>query len=204
MILIQVLLYFICIHSSQIISPNNLYYTNQARSNNNKNDTVQYNCLSILIENKIFFYCMNEYSSEFPIENSEYNSNLTFIELAKRNITSEQLYFWSAPIDLIEQYQFYLDTKNSSSDNEIYLNCSWPRFGLQCEYELDIQSEEIIEPTTLTCYTHLQCNSNSVLPICLHWADICDGKVDCPTNAIDEQDCLQLEINSCQNDEYRC
>ena len=202
MLLIELFLYFTYVYSFHIMPKNNLYYTDKI-NRNNRNHTVQYNCLSIRISKKTFFYCMNEFSLKFQIEKNQYNTSLHFSELAKDNITSEQLYSWSAPINLIEQYQDYLETKNSSLANEIYINCSWPRFGLQCEYEFDIQSEDIIEPTTLTCYIHLQCD-RELVPICLHWSDICDGKVDCPNGGIDEKDCLELEINACQDDEYRC
>jgi hypothetical protein len=42
------------------------------------------------------------------------------------------------------------------------------------------------------------------LSACLDWSEICDGKVDCLNDGIDEQHCWQLEINQCKDDEYRC
>ncbi|CAF1474327.1 unnamed protein product [Rotaria sp. Silwood1] len=59
------------------------------------------------------------------------------------------------------------------------------------------------EPTTFTCYVHLQCNRGSALS-CLDWSEICDEKIDCIDGGHDEEYCWQLEINDCGNDEYRC
>ncbi|CAF4785517.1 unnamed protein product, partial [Rotaria socialis] len=39
---------------------------------------------------------------------------------------------------------------------------------------------------------------------CLDWSEICDGKIDCIDGGRDEENCWQLEINECGNDEYRC
>ena len=65
----------------------------------------------------------------------------TFDELSKENITSQQLYLWSAPIDIIEHYQFYLNQLSTSNDlslaKEIFYNCTLPRFGPICQYEFD-------------------------------------------------------------------
>jgi len=40
--------------------------------------------------------------------------------------------------------------------------------------------------------------------ICLDWTDICDGKIDCMNGGVDEKHCWQLEMNDCQNNEYKC
>jgi hypothetical protein len=58
------------------------------------------------------------------------------------------------------------------------------------------------EPTTLTCYVHLQCNRGSALT-CLDWTEICDRIVDCQ-DGIDEISCWLLELNECEENEYRC
>jgi len=49
---------------------------------------------------------------------------LTFDELRKNNITSEQLYQWSASIDLIERYEEYLISTESSMSTDIFYNCT--------------------------------------------------------------------------------
>ncbi|CAF4819330.1 unnamed protein product, partial [Rotaria sp. Silwood2] len=41
-------------------------------------------------------------------------------------------------------------------------------------------------------------------PACLDWTEICDGKVDCLDGGLDEQNCWQLEVNDCEDNEYRC
>ena len=139
----------------------------------------------------------------------------TFEQLAQQNVTNHQLYLWSAPIDLIEQYQHYLNqlakSEQTSLGSEIFYNCTLPYFGLQCEYLLeDHQSyhsslDEIVYdyyrynryyPTLLTCYEHLACNRGPS-PSCLDWREICDEKVDCPDGGLDEEHCWQLE-----NQEY--
>ena len=209
MILIQTFVLLTCTYSFLIALQNNLYYTDRV-NRKNKDHAIQYNCLYILgtvgsneKDQRIISYCMNEYSLEFKLENEQYNSRFTFVELAKQQITSEELYLWSAPIDLIETYQFYLEKKSVLLENEVFMNCSWPRFGLQCEYELYLQNIFLTESSTLTCYTHLQCNRQPA-SACLDWSDICDGKIDCHETGIDEKDCFELELNLCEEDEYRC
>jgi hypothetical protein len=39
---------------------------------------------------------------------------------------------------------------------------------------------------------------------CLDWSDICDGRVDCINDAVDEEHCWQLEINKCEDNKDRC
>ncbi|CAF1586291.1 unnamed protein product, partial [Adineta steineri] len=142
---------------------------------------------------------------------------------SKQGISSEQLYLWSAPIDLVEEYQSYLNQLLTFNDlslgKEIFYNCTLPRFGSHCQYEFDYYNHsnhsslsEIIheyyttneyDPTNLTCYEHLQCYRGSE-SACLDWTDICDGKIDCFDHGQDEEHCWQLEINECTDDEYRC
>ncbi|CAF4466912.1 unnamed protein product, partial [Rotaria magnacalcarata] len=57
--------------------------------------------------------------------------------------------------------------------------------------------------TNLTCYIHLECNRGGS-PLCLDWREICDGRIDCLNDAADEKNCFELEINECNDDEYRC
>ena len=160
MFYIKYILYFILLHFIIGTTQFNLYDTDLVSKSNYAS---QYNCLRIVtytrerdindnvwtIYNRetnvtnyeIILYCMNEFSSKFHIdEKSNLFSKLTFYELSKEKITSQQLYLWSAPIDLIENYQFYLNqlsTSNDLSDLEIqvFYNCTLPRFGPQCQYE---------------------------------------------------------------------
>jgi hypothetical protein len=59
------------------------------------------------------------------------------------------------------------------------------------------------ELTKLTCYTDLKCHRGFGLA-CLDWSDICDGRVDCINDAVDEEHCWQLEINKCDDNKDRC
>jgi hypothetical protein len=201
----------------------NLHYTDWISESDND---FQHNCLRIdfsndmnMMESEMIFYCLSELPSKFKIENNDLVSNFTFSELSKQNISSQQLYLWSAPIDLIERYQFYLNQlsiENNSSD--VFYNCTMPRFGPQCQYELHYHLphhsslNEILDnfysrfgyhPTNLTCYEHLQCNRGPLLS-CLDWSEICNGQIDCIDDGFDEEHCWQLEINQCKENEYRC
>ncbi len=57
--------------------------------------------------------------------------------------------------------------------------------------------------TSGVCYVHLNCTRNNYL-WCLDWREICDGKVDCWPEPVDEQQCYELERNECDEDQYRC
>jgi hypothetical protein len=65
-------------------------------------------------------------------------SSFTFDELTKRNVSSEDLIGWSASIELVEDYQAYLERKNHQLASAVSLqfhNCSpTGRFGYFCQY----------------------------------------------------------------------
>ena len=146
----------------------------------------QHNCLHILASREkatnpyqIISYCLSESPTEWKIEENHCDPKFTFAQLHQQHVTSEQLYRWSAPIDLIERYQLYLD-QSSLMSSQLFYNCTWPRFGPLCQYSLEINAtdrsslNEIIyefynqeyAPTTLTCYEHLGCDHGST-SICL-------------------------------------
>ena len=183
---------------------------------------LQHHCLNVLASKEqntdpyqVISYCLSESSAQWNMEANHLDPKFTFAQLHQQQITSEQLYNWSAPIDVIERYQSYVN-QSSSRGSEFFYNCTWPRFGPICQYSLDIDGSdhsslnEIIRefykeeyiPTSLTCYTHLQCNRGSTL-ICLDWSEICDGTVDCQ-NGVDENLCWQLYDYTCEKDAYRC
>ena len=128
------------------------------------------------------------------------------------------MYYWSASIDMIEDYQIYLDYNDASLENKIFFNCTSSNFGSQCQYQVPFHQSDystLHELTklvyislngyirTLTCYTHLQCDRGTE-SLCLDWTDICNGVINCLNNAVDEKDCWQLEVNQCHEDEHRC
>ena len=107
----------------------------------------------------------------------DHSSRSTFSQLAEPEISSKRLYLWSAPIDLIERYQFYLNQPpppiKTSLGTQFFYNCTWPQIGPFCKYSFDFERDEksfsslseFIEdfyfnheyaPETLTCYVHLK------------------------------------------------
>ncbi|CAF0841182.1 unnamed protein product [Adineta steineri] len=149
-------------------------------------------------------------SNEKPI-----SSVLTFDELKKKNVTAKNLIEWSSSIDLTERYEYFLQM-NKSSSNEVFYNCTLPWFGPLCQYKFIVNQSfpQLIETidhryrdrdvnASFTCYIHLKCNRGSPY-ICLDWREICDGKVDCLDGGEDEKDCLELELNTCEENEYQC
>ncbi len=49
----------------------------------------------------------------------------------------------------------------------------------------------------------MNCKRNNI-SWCLDWSEVCDGKVDCWPDPVDEQYCSKLEQNECGPNEYRC
>ncbi|CAF1114617.1 unnamed protein product [Adineta steineri] len=150
------------------------------------------------------------------------NGNFTFDELRQLNVITQELLAWSAAIDLIERYQYYIDQPNNSfKSTEIFFNCTKPWFGPRCQYSFGLDTiymlPDIVRKTftkkyysappyvvtSLTCYIHLKCDRGGS-NICLDWREICDGRIDCIDGGIDEDQCFQLEINECNENEYRC
>ena len=219
------LFYFTLLHSMLASARINLHLTDWPDGIDNSTAAISHDCLNLpasitgeLDPHQIIPLCLAEWPSTWTIEPNHHDQKLSFVELKTRNITSEQLQQWSAPIDAVERYQLYLQTQvTSQTAMQYFYNCSTPRFGPLCQYSLDVDqlgssslSEMIYEfyrreyePMTVTCYTHLQCDLGSKA-MCLHWTDICDGYIDCLNNAADEANCWQLEIGQCADDEYRC
>ncbi|CAF0926998.1 unnamed protein product [Rotaria sp. Silwood1] len=207
----------------------NLHYTDWVSESKN-HPVLQHDCLHVAasidetnVNREIISYCMNDdWLLKFHIESNDVFPKFTFAELAKRNITSQQLYLWSAPIDVAERYEFYLNQLSTLNDifleTQVFYNCTLPRFGSMCQYEITyynrnhLSLDDIIHdyyrtyeynPNNFTCYTHLQCNRGP-FPACLDWSEICNGQVDCLDGEFDEEHCWQLEINECNDNEYRC
>ncbi|CAF3637697.1 unnamed protein product [Rotaria sp. Silwood1] len=228
MFCMRLLLNFILLHFIFATPQINLHYTEWISESEN-NTLFQLNCLRVPasidkanVSREIISYCMNDLSSKFHIENNNIFPKFTFVELLKHNITSQQLYIWLAPINIVERYQFYLNQLSTYNDKsletQIFYNCTLPRFGSTCQYEIIYYNQnhlslyEIIHdyyhtykynPTNFTCYSHLQCNRGP-FPACLDWSEICNGQLDCLDSEFDEEHCWQLEINQCNDNEYQC
>ncbi|CAF4552475.1 unnamed protein product, partial [Rotaria sp. Silwood2] len=204
----------------------NLHLTDEV--NHNRSDIVfQHDCLYVLAStekqniHQVLSYCLTEYSSQWNIEENNFDQKLTFYQLYQQNITSQQLYNWSAPMDIVERYQFYLNhfsnlNQSSFITTQLFYNCTLPRFGPLCQYSLDINVsndlslneiiykfyQNLYDPINLTCYIHLECNRGSI-SMCLDWTEICDGIIDC-YNGIDEVSCEHIQFNDCEENEYQC
>ncbi|CAF2898433.1 unnamed protein product [Rotaria sp. Silwood2] len=147
------------------------------------------------------------------LDNDNIAQTITFDELKKQDITSEQLLEWFAPIDVAEKYEM----NNDSVD--IFHKCASPWFGSMCQYklqyDLSLSFGDIVQATfshylkivanvtTGTCYRFLESCHRDSWPQCLDWREICDGKMDCISGE-DEQWCDQLEMTKCSDNEYRC
>jgi hypothetical protein len=162
-------------------------------------------------------YCrrpdMDEEQDKFSDKNVE--KMITFADLKKQKVTSEQLLSWSATMDVAEQYE-----SDSENSHEMFYNCSSPWFGSMCQYKFEFDTTnnsftDIVRTvfenrffttyngTVITCYPFLPHCYGNLSIVCLDWREICDGKAQCLAGE-DEEMCNELEINECTDDEYRC
>ena len=82
---------------------------------------LRYNCFHLTLNMKyaeinrqISSYCMGESSYKLHIDVDSSLQTFSFANLKKMNIISNDLYLWSTSIDIIEQYEIYLQTKDFS------------------------------------------------------------------------------------------
>ncbi|CAF1539313.1 unnamed protein product [Adineta ricciae] len=172
-----------------------------------------------VLSHQIIPYCLRSSIHINTSSQSKHHRHFTFGDLRKQNVSSEQLYTWLAPIDLIETYQQYLNNETNASDI-LFFNCSWPWLGPICQFTFDPKSlyyslddimrddfqvkRELAQNKSFTCYTHLNCSRPAWSP-CLDWREICDGKIDCLDSSEDEANCIELELNECDHmNQYRC
>jgi hypothetical protein len=122
-------------------------------------------------------YCVSEWPSKWNISKNSLDQTFTFAELYEQRITSEQLYVWSTSMDIVQRYQSYLNQVSTTNEillaTQLFYSCRSPNFGPFCQYSFDYHQphhsslNELIhdfylsnnyDPTTLTCYIHLQCD----------------------------------------------
>ena len=126
------------------------------------------------------------------------------------------LHEWKSSIERVEQYARFL--RDDSPTDGYLCQCVHPlSFGKNCEYRLlfDKTFQETIDwhrvrkesaPSKMhyyadiLCYPTLSCDSGL---LCLDWREICDGVQQC-MYGYDEENCDLLELNVCNEDEYRC
>ena len=140
-----------------------------------------------------------------------------FSQLRSKNVTpSTVLHQWRSTLERVEQYSLFLRDPN---EKDGYL-CGCLRsgsFGKNCEYQLPVgetfeetlqwqlimrknNSEEVQMYGDVVCYETLECESGV---LCLDWREICDGIQNC-LEGKDEENCDLLQMNRCNDDEYRC
>ncbi|CAF1456727.1 unnamed protein product [Adineta steineri] len=178
----------------------------------------------------LYTYCIRTNGSRLYNYHEQLNINITsisFSDLRKLGITPNELLLWSAPIDIVEDFQIYLtdiSRKSSLLDTKRFYNCTWPLFGPICQFQFEIKHSSFDDLTKkallqieddytndrhlkkpTSCYTQLPCDYIYPYPLCLDWREVCDGKMHCLNRAPDEENCFELELNECPNpDEYRC
>jgi hypothetical protein len=96
------------------------------------------------LAHQIIPYCIrpsneNILDIDFDFENTSHSS-FTCGELREKNISNQLLLSWSAPIDLAESYQNFLDNVTHSSlleSETLFHNCALPWFGHLCHFTFD-------------------------------------------------------------------
>ena len=186
-----------------------------------------------LFQHQNILYCFRPDDASMNGEAARTNARVTgngteftivaFKQLETMRVTTDDLLKWSAPMDLVEHYAAYLETDTRSQggyDQSVFYNCTARWFGPRCQYTFDsdasfsaivksafqkrsASSHELSNPST-TCYTYLKCKYGGSEFACLDWREVCDGKVDCADGGSDEEHCFELEMNECEENEYRC
>ena len=108
------------------------------------NAVLRHDCLHVMAwtgyeddVHKVITYCLSEWPSQWDTQNNGLHNVLTFLDLFKMNITSTQLYLWSAPMDVVENYQLYLDQIFIDGLSIAIIIAHLPRFGPLCQYSFD-------------------------------------------------------------------
>ena len=140
-----------------------------------------------------------------------------FSELRSSNITvSTLLHQWKLTREGVEQYSLFL--KDPREQDGSLCQCLHPgSFGKNCEYQLPVgktfeealqwqlnmrkaNPQEVQIYGDIVCHETLRCDSGL---LCLDWREICDGIQQC-MSGWDEENCDLLEMNRCDENEYRC
>ena len=220
------LLFFLFLSLSIVQTKFNLYHTEPTLDI----DHLQVNCLHYHRAFEIngiekTEYCLGptEKNSFDDIDLLHISGQFTFDQLRELNVDTTHLLSWSATIDLAEQYQYYLQHHQNEPllSEEVFINCTNPWFGPQCQYSFYMDRIESFQKMihkmfhqrlvskslpgvdNLACYIHIKCDRGGS-DLCLDWREVCDGRIDCLNGGVDEAECFQLESNQCNQNEYRC
>ena len=157
-------------------------------------------------------YCLRPAHRKMTITNIEdhyetWTSQLNFHDLRAKNISSDQLLSWSAPVDLAEDYQIFLIKPTNVSSKKVFYNCTSSWFGPLCQFSFRHSTTESFyamvrlrfaaklppwQSLSPTCYEHHPCRTTS--SICLDWRQICDNRKDC-LDGSDESLCFSIETS---------
>jgi hypothetical protein len=158
----------------------NLHHTN-ALVNGLNRDCLYYRVSNDNTVHQVIEYCIRYQIDEKILRSKNHHSSFTFEELRKLNVTSYQLYQWSAPMDVVENYQKYLNNKNASLGKFLFYNCTYPWFGYYCEYRFDQPKLNFAQQVE----TNLDDKFNAVVGKVSQ--KLCNGKVDCLNGEHDEE-----------------
>ncbi len=139
---------------------------------------------------------------------------IKFKDLREKNITVNHLFRWYASIDVLHDYQAFLDGEaNVNGSLTGFCNCTMINtFGSNCEYHLNKITTDSFSTLAKNIMTgkkmSIACYRGPIANLCTYkkcfdWRNICNGLYDCEMG-IDERLCLALEANTCDEDEYRC
>ncbi len=129
-----------------MISQYHLYYTDLVSESNLYSHCLYYKVFENVYgydENESFNlnlyqlipYCIRSFVNKTEEVNGNILSKFTFEQLQQQQAKTQDLLSWSAPVDLVERYQTYLNTLNVSLiKNEPFYNCSLSWFGPSCQY----------------------------------------------------------------------
>lgn len=134
--MLLLLLFLYVDFSSNDIGHDCLYYQVQSNADYYFVESIdQVNLRNSLKTNKqLIPYCFRTTQITFNMSRIV-ERKITFFELSEKQVTSEDLYQWSIPIDTIEDYEYYQMNKDSiDGQNRFVYNCTYPYFGSICQY----------------------------------------------------------------------
>ncbi|UJR24256.1 hypothetical protein I4U23_027223 [Adineta vaga] len=242
-------------HTSGYLTHNgiNLFHTYSSELNHVNNFPLDYDCLYYQFLDRaqkfydlfssvdeIITYCFRPDNTDFIFDSQYFDPSqfghkyYTFFDLKEESVTTEQLLSWSASIDVIENYQVFLENNSVEISPDklgrelIYYNCTPPWFGYYCQYSFGLISLSdqlmMIKAQNFSLIDYIETINRppyftgaSSPPACFIYLEcnlgsqnLClDWREICDgkqdcLQGEDEEECWQLEANQCNMNEYRC
>lgn len=171
--------------------------------------------VSIDSGDRLYFCLRSDYlTMTFELDTCYTGNRVTFDQLQKSGINTNDLLLLNVSIDVVDLYGAFLTGIILDDRIQYICNCSSSKiFGRHCEYSFEegivnvenlLQSSIIGKKTLypnerlLPCYELINNTER-----CLDYRDICDGEWE-TENGEDEMYCEQIEINICNDHEFRC